>query len=481
MRLQGVVTTGIYCRADCRARPDAANLRPMPNAVAALAAGYRPCLLCRPDRLPDLGLTAATPAVAHALRLIASGFLDGATTEELAVRVGYSARQLTRLFEVEIGASPDFVARAARAHLARRLLDESDLSITTIAFAAGFASIRQMNRVMHSLFGFAPSALRTRRKRGDVLAPLDGGLRLRLPFRGQIDVDGMIDYLSRRAIPGVEEVTDRTYRRTIHTCGHPGVAEVQRSDDAQHLQVTLHLATFGAILEQVQRARSIFGAARDHSAAARALRSDTIIGSLVRRHPGLRMLGAWDPFETSIRILVGQQVSVAGASTITGRIVARFGTRIDSALPGSLHSLFPSPAALATADADQLDMPRARARAIAGLARAVANGELDFYRRESLDDTLRRLLELPGVGPWTAHLIAARAFDQPDAFPASDLGLRKAAAHCLGRAEPLSATELEDLSTAWRPWRATAAAYLWISGVNHKPRTGLAAAARNES
>ncbi|MCK5943455.1 MAG: DNA-3-methyladenine glycosylase 2 family protein, partial [Planctomycetes bacterium] len=243
MKLQGVVTTGIYCRADCRARPRAEHVRSLPNGVAAMAGGYRPCLLCRPDRLPDLGGAPRTPAVAHALRLIASGFLDDASTEDLAARVGYSARQLLRLFEVEVGASPDFVARAHRAHLARRLLDETSLTITAVAFAAGFASIRQMNRVMRELFGFSPSELRRKRRRGDLLDPLDGGLRLRVPHGGVVDPTRMLTYLAGRAIPGVEEVVDGVYRRTIVTCGHPGVAEVRDAGDGEHLEVTLHLAT----------------------------------------------------------------------------------------------------------------------------------------------------------------------------------------------------------------------------------------------
>ncbi|MFK7743052.1 MAG: AlkA N-terminal domain-containing protein [Planctomycetota bacterium] len=460
MKIQGVVTTGIYCRADCRARPHRDNVRSMPNSLAALAKGFRPCLLCRPDRLPDLGATARTPAVAKALRLVVSGFLDDASTADLATCVGYSTRQLDRLFEAEIGASPDFVARASRAHMARRLLDESDLSITDIAFAAGFASIRQMNRVMRDLFAFSPSELRRKRRRGDVLAPLDGGLRLRVPHGGAIDPTRMLEYLASRAIPGIEEVVDSTYRRTIKTCGHPGVAEVRDAGDGQHLEVTLHLATFGSILDQVQRARAMFGLSRGDTGAERALRRDAAIGAIVRAHPGLRMPGAWDRFETSVRVLIGQQVSVAGASTVAGRLVERIGTRIDLPLSGTLHSLFPSPQDLAAASPDVLDMPRARAQAILAFAQAVATGELDLVAAESLDELVARLTERPGIGPWSAHLIAARVFDQPDAFPASDLGLRKGAA---SDGEIPSARELERMSAAWRPYRTTACAYLWLA------------------
>lgn len=462
MQIQGVATTGIYCRADCRARPNAENIRPMPNVIAALAAGYRPCLRCRPDRLPDMGLTETSPQVAHALRLVADGYLDDACSEDLARRVGYSARQLTRLFEAEIGASPDFVARACRAHMARRLLDESDLKVTDIAFAAGFQSIRQMNRVMRDLFGFSPSELRRKRRRGDVLEALDGGLRLRVPYHGVYNVERMIAYLSSRGIPGVEEVVGDVYRRTINTCGHPGVVEVQDAGDGQHLEVTLHLATFASVLEQVRRVRSLFGLTRDDHGAEAALGRDAHLGPWLRACPGLRLPGAYDAFETSIRVLIGQQVSVAGASTVCGRLVARLGERIDAPLPGSLHSLFPTANAIAAADVSVLDMPKARARAIIGFAQAVATGELDLYARESLEDTRRRLQAFPGIGPWSADLIAARAMDHTDAFPASDLGLRKSAARAFGREEIVSARELEQRSLSWRPWRTTAIAYLWM-------------------
>ena len=461
MSIQGVVTTGIYCRADCTAKPHPENVRALPNAVTALAQGYRPCLRCRPDRLPDLGLAAASPTVAFALRLVADGFLDEHDTEALAARVGYSARQLVRLFEQEIGASPDFVARAQRAHLARRLLDESDLPITAVAFAAGFNSVRQMNRVVHALFGLPPSELRRRRRRGDLLEALDGGLRLRVPYRGRLDARRMIQALARRAIPGVEEVVDGVYRRTINTCGHPGVAEVRDAGDGRHLEVTLHLATFASVLEQVRRCRSLFGLTRGDDAAGPALARDPRLGPLVRRNPGLRLHGAWDAFETGVRVLVGQQVSVAGASTVCGRLVARFGRPV-AQLTGSLRALFPTPSALADAGERDFDMPRARARAIIGFARAVAGGELDLYRAESFDDTVARLVRLPGIGPWSAGLIAARVFDHADAFPAGDLGLRNGAAHLIGRTDALDPRELERLSAAWRPWRTTAAAYLWL-------------------
>lgn len=462
MQIQAVATTGIYCRADCRARPHRENVRPMPNVIAALAQGYRPCLRCRPDRLPDMGLHDVSPVVAHALRLVADGYLDDATTHDLAARVGCSVRQLSRLFEAEVGASPDFVARAGRAHLARRMLDETTVKITEIAFAAGFQSVRQMNRVMRELFGFSPTELRRKRRRGDLLESLDGGLRLRVPYRAPFDVDASIGYLASRAIPGVEEVDGDVYRRTINTCGHPGVVEVRHARDGAHLDVTLHLATFASVLEQVRRVRSLFGLARADAPAEAALRRDEGLGRWLRTRPGLRLPGAYDPFETSVRILIGQQVSVAGASTVCGRMVERLGRRIDTQLPGGLRYLFPSAADLAASDPSALDMPRARANAIVGFARAVADGELDLYRRDGLDETRRRLQQMPGIGPWSADLIAARAMDHVDAFPASDLGLRKSASGLFGYGKIVSARELASRALEWSPWRTTALAYLWM-------------------
>ncbi len=465
MRLQGVVTTGIYCRADCGARPKRENVQPMPNAITALAAGFRPCLLCRPDRLPGLGLELEQPAaeVAHALRLVAEGFLDSASTAQLAKRIGYSVRHLVRLFEQHVGASPDFVARARRAHLARRLLDESSLTITQVAFAAGFSSLRQMNRVMRTMFGFSPSQLRAKRARADRLDPLDGGLRLRISYRGPLAVSRLIAYLGARAIPGVEVVENGRYRRTMNTCGHPGVLDVADAGDGRHLEATLHLATFGSIIEQVERIHALFGLRRDSEQAEQHLDRDPLLGPLVREQPGLRLPEAWDRFETAVRIMVGQQVSVAGASTITGRLVEQFGKAVEAPLPGGLRFLFPSAAALATADVCGLGMPRARAESIVRFASAVASGEIDLSRVAPLEDLVGALEALPGVGPWTAQLVAARVMGHPDAFPASDLGLRRSAARLLEKSKPISAAELAKLADAWRPHRATAAAYLWMS------------------
>lgn len=461
MDLQAVVTTGIYCRANCSARPAPRNVRPMRSALEAQAAGYRPCLLCRPDRLPGIGIEQPAAEIAQAVRMIAEGFLDTADTEALAARIGYSSRQLVRLFEEHIGATPDFVARSRRAHFARRLLDESDLAISKIAFVAGFTSIRQMNRVMRAIFAFSPSELRRKRRRGDVMDPLDGGLRLRLPYVGPFDVEHMVRYLGARAIPGVETFVGNTYRRTMSTCGVPGVVDVRGSDNAEHLEVTMHLGSFGSIVDQVEQVRSLFGLRWDAVAAERTLRRDKLLGSSIRQNPGTRLAGSWGRFETAVRIIVGQQVSVAGASTVCGRIAERFGERVVVTLPGRLSSVFPSPAVLAKADLVGIGMPSARASTIVAFAQSVASGDIDLGAATSLDEACAKLEALPGIGPWTSNLIAARVMEHADAFASSDLGLRKGAALLLGKTAALSARELDTLAARWRPYRTTAMAHLW--------------------
>lgn len=468
MKIQGVKTTGIYCRADCGAKPNPENVRPMRNSIAAMALGFRPCLVCRPDRLPEFGMDNTAPEIAHAIRLIAEGFLDDANTEQLADRVGYSARHLVRLFEKHIGASPDFVARARRAHLARRLLDESQLSITNIAFAAGFSSVRQMNRVVNDLFGFSPTQLRAKRSQKNRLDSLDGGLRLRVPFDEKLNVQQTIEYLSARAIPGIEIVEDGCYKRTMNTCGHPGVVEVGESESGNHLEMTMHLATFGSIIDQVERVRSLFGLNVNYSKALKFLRKDKMLGPLIRKNSSLRLPGAWDRFETSIRIIIGQQVSVAGASTLTGRLAERFGQPIDAPMPGSLRYLFPSAADLSKAKLEKLGMPQARANTIKHFASAVASGDIDLTACEPLRKTVASLEQLPGIGPWTAHFIAGRVMRHHDAFPASDLGLRKSVAKLVGENKPVSVTKLEEVAENWRPYRFVAAAYLWMAKIQNK-------------
>ncbi|MDH3706003.1 MAG: helix-turn-helix domain-containing protein [Acidimicrobiia bacterium] len=456
--LQGVTTTGIYCRADCVARPHPRHVQRYPSPVAAEAAGFRPCLRCRPDRLPERS-PHAPDAVAQALVLIADGYLDHHHEDELAAKVGYSARQLRRLFDDHVGASPDFVARSRRAHFARRLLDETELAVGDIAFASGFSSVRQMNRVVKEVFGFSPTGLRERRRRGDLLTT-DGGLRLRVPHDPAIPVAEMIDYLAVRAIPGVEQIVDGAYRRTMVACGHPGIIEIRPSPHGDHLDVCAHLPTFTSVIDEVSRVRQLFATDEDTVDAVTALRRDPLLGHSVRQRPGLRLPGPWDRFETALRVVVGQQVTVAAASTMTGRLARRCGTVVAIG-DDHLDVLFPAPDDVAEADLNGLGFTTRRADTIRVVASAVAAGDIDLTRRGDLDDIIEQWCALPGIGPWTAHVLAARVHRHRDAFPASDLGLRRSASPATP-SRPMSTGELDHLAERWRPHRAVAAAHLWF-------------------
>jgi AraC family transcriptional regulator of adaptative response / DNA-3-methyladenine glycosylase II len=453
--LSAVVTTGIYCRPGCPARPDPRNVRAFEAPAAAEAAGFRACLRCRPYReAPAPAWTAGPELVCRAVQLILDGALDDGTEDDLGARLGVSGRHLRRLFTASVGATPDEVARSRRAHFARRLLDDTDLSVTEVAFAAGYGSVRQLNRACRDVFRAAPSELRARRRVADRLVA-DGGLRLRLPFRGPLDWDHLLRFLAARAIPGVEAVDlagdggDGTYRRTIVVDGDPGALEVTRGGD-DHLLLTAHLPHWEGLIHVVHRVRVLCGLDLDVDAATAHLRRDPVLAPQLRARPGLRVPGAWDGFETGVRAILGQQVSVAGASTLTGRLVDRLGTPVPGLEPLGLRATFPSPATVAGGDLDGLGLPAARANAVRTFATAVTDGTVALDGRLPLDELVARLTALPGIGPWTANYLALRLGER-DAFPAGDLVLR--------RAHP----DLASASEAWRPWRALAAMHLWAA------------------
>ena len=468
MTVSAVATTGIYCRPGCSARPLPENVTTYPTPVAAEAAGYRSCLRCRPDRHLRTTDTTGVPApVATALALISDGYLDRFDETTLATQVGYSTRQLRRLFERHIGATPAFVARSRRAHFARRLLDETDLAMPVVASAAGFGSTRQMHRVMESIFGFSPSRLRSRRRPGDVLVA-DGGLRLRLPLATPFHRRGALDHLRPRATPSVEAVDGTRYRRTLVVCGNPGVIEVDLAgpvdDDtgADHLELVAHLPTFDSIIDDVARIRTMFGLDDDPAEAAPTLLADDLLAPLVEAGPGRRVIGGWDRFETAVRVVIGQQVSVAGATTLAGRLVEAHGPPLPATVAGLGH-VFPPPDALVDLDPNGLGMPRSRVATIEALARAVLDGTLDLYGASEPGTLRRQMLALPGVGPWTADVVAMRSARDPDAFPAGDLGLRQALGRLLGTDDVPNAEDVAAHAERWRPHRALAAQYLWAS------------------
>jgi AraC family transcriptional regulator, regulatory protein of adaptative response / DNA-3-methyladenine glycosylase II len=458
-----VVTTGIYCRPGCSAQPRAENVRAYLFPAAAEADGYRACLRCRPYRAPLLAAWVAGPElVCRAVGMILDGALDGATEADLGARLGVSARHLRRLFMTHLGVTPGGLARSARTHFARRLLDDTDLTILEIAFAAGFGSVRQLNRACRDVFRMPPRELRARRRVSDRLAA-DGGLLLRLPYKGPLDWQRMLEYFAARAIPGVEDVSESVYRRTIVDGGDPGVLELLPGGD-DHLLLRAHLPHWRELIHIVERARRIASLDLDPEEPERHLRDDPIIGPLLRARPGVRAPGTWDPFETGVRAIIGQQVTIAAANTIAGRLVRRLGEPIAGLADLGLTHAFPSPGALAAADLSGLGIPRAREQAIRSFAQAVAEDAIRLDRSVSLERLVSSITAIDGLGPWTAHYLALRLGER-DAYPTTDLGLRRA----LGRHVDRSVKAPDELAERWRPWRALAATHLWFDESSRQP------------
>jgi len=449
-----VRTTGIYCRPICPARAaKRENLLFFAHAAAAEDAGFRPCLRCRPDAAPSTPTWGGTKAVvSRALRLIAEGALDSGDVDHLGVRVGLGARHLRRLFLRHLGATPIAVAQTRRLHLARTLIHTTRLPLSDVAFGSGFGSLRRFNAAFRAAYGIAPSSLR---KKGGPVAP-SAHVELRLPFRPPYDWSGMLDFLRPRAIAGVERVTADEYARTAAIGDDWGVIRVRRAPRGEHLLLSIPLTLSTSIHSIAERVSRMFDLAADPDIIASQLGRDRRLASIVRRHPGLRVPGCWDRFEMAVRAVAGQQITVGAATKILGRIAWTCGTRVETG-EGDLHTLFPPPAALA--DVEMSGMPAARARTLRELARSVEGGSDCLETGASLETSIARLLALPGIGPWTAHYIAMRALGEPDAFPAGDVALRRAA----GDGSTVSEAELLRRAERWRPWRAYAAIFLWRS------------------
>jgi AraC family transcriptional regulator of adaptative response / DNA-3-methyladenine glycosylase II len=464
-----VKTTGIFCRPICPALPPSErNVLYFPSAAAAAEAGFRACLRCRPECAPGTPAWAGpSTTVARALRLIADGALETADVEALAERLGIGARHLRRLFVEHLGASPIAVAQTRRLLSAKRLIDETDMPLTTIAMAAGYGSIRRFNAVFLETYGRSPRELRRHRfesrRSHDALSRYSFQLRYRPPF----DWAALLSFLAPRAIPGIEEVAGNAYRRSIEIAGEHGWLEVTPGGkDA--LRLDIEFPEPAQMLHIVSRARRLLDLDADPMAIESHLAADCLLAPMLRRHPGLRVPGAWDGFEISVRAMLGQQVSVRAATTLAGRLVGRFGrplkapdagTRhVQPVRPGSvrLTHLFPLPEHLADADIAAIGVPAARAEAIRRFASAVANGAVRFDGATETDAFCQSLTELPGIGPWTAQYIALRALGDPDAFPSADLGLLRATG-------VKTAAELARRAELWRPWRAYAALLLWTN------------------
>lgn len=448
-----VSTTGIYCRPICPARtPGRTRVSFRETAVQCEAAGFRACFRCRPELAPgNADVDAVDALVGSAARKINEGALNVASVDDLAAELGVSARHLRRAMEARLGVSPIDLASSRRLGLAKQLLQDTALPITQIAFAAGFRSVRRFNAAFIERMKASPTKIRRRH------APDTAGAALRLDYRAPYDWAALLAFLRARAIPGVEIVGDRDYRRVVSIGGATGVIRVcLASAESRRSSVFLEVSPelVPELMPVVARVRRQFDLDARPDAIARVLGADPVLARLVRARPGLRLPGAFDPFEAAIRAMLGQQISVAGATTLAGRFAAAFGVRHDGG--DGLAVRFPSVEDVAKQSVDRIakiGMPRARAVAIFELARAVRDGRVQLDDAHDLDAFVASLVALPGIGPWTAHYLAMRALHVPDAFPAADLGVKKAL-----RGTP---RECEQRAAAWRPYRSYAVMYLW--------------------
>ncbi|MFG2637659.1 AlkA N-terminal domain-containing protein [Streptomyces sp. NPDC048362] len=469
-----VLTTGIYCRPSCPVvPPKPGNMTFYPSAAACQQAGFRACKRCRPDTSPGSPeWNQRADLVARAMRLVADGVVDREGVPGLATRLGYSTRQVERQLLAELGAGPLALARAQRAQTARLLIETSALPMAEIAFAAGFSSIRSFNDTVREVYALSPSELRARipgdrasgrpgapaPRSGPAAAPTTPGtLSLRLPFRAPLNPDNLFGHLAATAVPGVEEWRDGAYRRTLRLpYGHGIVALAPRPD---HIACRLTLGDLRDLTVAISRCRRLLDLDADPVAVDGRLRVDPLLAPLVDRAPGRRVPRTVDEAEFAVRAVLGQQVSTAAARTHAARLVSAYGKPLDDPEGGLTH-LFPSPESLAAVDPETLAMPRTRRTTLTTLVRQLADGTLHLGVDSDWAQTQARLLALPGFGPWTVDVIGMRALGDPDAFLATDLGIRRAARE-LGL--PSTPAALTARAEAWRPWRAYAVQYLWAT------------------
>lgn len=472
----GVTSTGIYCRPSCPAiTPKRKNVRFFPSAAAAQGAGLRACRRCRPDAAPGSPQwDIRADVVGRAMRLIADGVIDRDGVPGLASRLGYTERHLHRMLSAEMGAGPLALARAQRAQTARILIETTDLGMAEIAFAAGFGSVRQFNDTLREVYASAPSDLRTARGRQQAAVGA-GTISLRLAYRPPLHSRALLDFLAVRALPGVEEVRDGTYRRGLRL--PHGTGEVALTPTDGHVAATLRLTDLRDLAPAVARCRRLLDLDADPAAIDATLAADPALAPAVAAEPGIRVPRAVDGFEMAVRAVVGQQISVAAAHKTLTRLLAAHG-HVDHEVdevdgdrsPGQPHDQQNGPAGVGALrgflSADELlgvpdsgfGMPVGRRETLRGLARAVTDGALDLAPGVDREEAVRRLLALPGIGPWTANYLAMRAFGDPDILLSTDLAVRRGAA-ALGL--PDTQQTLDGYADRWRPWRSYATIRLW--------------------
>jgi AraC family transcriptional regulator of adaptative response / DNA-3-methyladenine glycosylase II len=453
-----VSSTRIYCRPVCTVKPPKReNCRFYPSAAAAESGGYRPCLRCRPELAPGNASVDATSRLAQAAAsLLEDRTLDEDGLDAIAARLGITDRHLRRAFGAEFGVSPVEFAQTQRLLLAKRLLTDTTLPVTEVAFASGFGSLRRFNALFKQRYRLQPNQLRRHMHNGTSASTAADVLNFELSFRPPYDWPAMGAFLGARAIAGVESVEGGVYRRTVRAPvgreEHLGWIGIAMSPKKPALRVAVSASLAKALPPVLSRVKALMDLACHPAEVALAL------GALAKRHPGLRVPGAFDGFEVAVRAILGQQVTVAAARTVAGRFAAAFGDPLDTPFD-SLNRIFPTAervAELTYGRIARLGMPGARARTVLALARAVADGGLVLMPNAGIEATLGKLRALPGVGEWTAQYIAMRALAWPDAFPHTDLGVMKA----LGETSPRRALAAGE---TWRPWRAYAVMHLWQS------------------
>ncbi|MGW2348716.1 AlkA N-terminal domain-containing protein [Actinacidiphila glaucinigra] len=458
-----VLTTRIYCRPGCPAvPPKPENMSFHPSAAAAQQAGFRACKRCRPDAAPGSPRwNERADLVARAMRLIADGVVDRDGVPGLAARLGYSTRQVERQLRAELGAGPLALARAQRAQTARLLIETSALPMADVAFAAGFSSIRTFNDTVREVFALTPSELRTRAARSRHSVPaadVSGSLTLRLPFRAPLCPGNLFGHLAATGVPGVEEWREGAYRRTLRLPHGHGIVALRPEPD--HVACRLSLTDWRDLSHAISRCRWLLDLDADPVAVDGLLRQDPLLAPYMDANPGRRVPRTVDGPEFAVRVVLGQQVSTAAARTLAGRLVRAHGEPVADPGGGLTH-LFPSPWALTGLDPESLAMPRTRRGTLTALVAALTEGSLDLDVGSDWEKARRQLEALPGFGPWSVEVVAMRALGDPDAFPATDLGVR-AAAEKLGL--PTTPAALVRRAAAWRPWRAYAVQHLWATG-----------------
>lgn len=466
----GVLTTGIYCRPVCPVKvPKKENVQLYKTAAGAAAAGFRPCMRCRPESSPGTPAWAGSSwKVSRALQLIDQGFLDEASVDELADQLEVGPRQLSRLFQNHLGASPVEVAQTRRLHFAKKLIDETDMALSEICFAAGFGSVRRFNAVFDKTYGRSPKELREKRRgikskaikskalnsqgnRGEA----EKGIHITLTFRPPFDWKSHLAFLAYRSIPGVEVVTETSYGRTISLDGVAGYFQVEFTEGSNAVAVEIHYPESSHLYQIIDRIRSIFDLRADSEQIEQFLAKDKTLKPMVKKFSGLRVPGCWSGFEVAVRAVLGQQVTVKAASTLVSRIAERYGKPIDCPIDGLSH-VFPEPEKLQRAKMDNMGIVTQRIAAIRSIATQVTKENLTIDCTTDTDEFVEQICEIKGIGEWTAFYIAMRALNDPNAFPYSDLILRRAVAK-----EELTAKQLLHRSEPWQPWRAYAVILLW--------------------